>query len=79
MKQVQVLGPGCPKCVELYRRCQASVDRLGLADVELSKVEDINKIIDLGVMLTPGLVVDGEVVSSGKLLNADELDALFSQ
>jgi small redox-active disulfide protein 2 len=79
MKQVQVLGPGCPKCAELYRRCQAAVDRLGLDGVELSKVTDINRIVEAGIMLTPGLVVDGEVVSSGKLLSAEELDALFSQ
>jgi len=78
MKQVQVLGPGCPRCHELYRRCLAAVERLAL-EAEVSKVEDINKIVEAGIMLTPGLVVDGEVVASGKLLTADELDALFTQ
>ena len=78
MKQIQVLGPGCPKCHELYRRCEAALYRLGL-EAELTKVEDINQIIDLGVMLTPGLVIDGKVVLSGKVPSADELVELIQQ
>ena len=78
MKKIEVLGPGCPKCAELYRRCQAALYRLGI-EAELSKVEDINKIVAAGVMLTPGLVVDGEVVVSGKVPSADELAELFAR
>ena len=78
MKKVQVLGPGCPRCEQLYRRCQAAATRLGI-DLELSKVTDINQIVEMGVMLTPGLVIDGEVVSSGKLPGDDELEALLAQ
>lgn len=78
MKQVQVLGPGCPRCQQLYLRCQAAVRRLGV-DAELSKVEDINQIVEMGVMLTPGLVIDGEVKSSGRLPTDEELDSLLSQ
>ena len=78
MKKIQVLGTGCAKCKELYRRAEAAVERLGI-EADVSKVEDINQIVDMGVMLTPGLVIDDEVVSSGKLLSGEELEQLFKQ
>jgi small redox-active disulfide protein 2 len=78
MKKIQVLGTGCAKCKELYSRAEAAVARTGI-EAELSKVEDINQIVELGVMLTPGLIIDGEVVSSGKLLSGEELERLFTQ
>lgn len=78
MKKIQVLGTGCAKCKELYCRAEDAVERLGI-EAEVSKVEDINQIVEMGVMLTPGLVIDGVVVSSGKLLGSAELERLLNQ
>ena len=76
MRKVQVLGTGCPKCNELYRRCEQALENLDIEAV-LEKVEDINKIVEAGVMLTPALVVDGVVLCSGKVPSVAELEQLL--
>lgn len=69
---VKVLGTGCPKCKKLYAEAEKAVAAAGVA-AELVKVEKINEIMDYGVMLTPALVIDGKVVSSGRIPSADEI------
>jgi len=76
MKKVQILGTGCNKCTALYRNAEQAVSDLEL-ECEFEKVEDINKILEFGIMLTPGLAIDGEVVSAGKLLTVDEIKKLL--
>ena len=78
MKKIQVLGPGCPKCAQLYRTVTEAVDQLGL-ECELTKVTEINDIVALGVMMTPGLVIDGQVVLQGKAPGIDEVKALIAE
>ncbi|MBI5646499.1 MAG: TM0996/MTH895 family glutaredoxin-like protein [Ignavibacteriae bacterium] len=63
---IKVLGTGCPKCKTLYQRVEQLVAANGF-DVTLEKVERIEDIISYGVMMTPSLVVDGSVKSSGRL------------
>ena len=70
--KVQVLGTGCPKCKALAERVESVVGEMGL-DCEVVKVTDINEIMSFGVMMTPGLAVDGVVKSAGKLPSADEI------
>ncbi len=70
--KVQVLGSGCPKCKELAERVESVVSEMGL-DCEVVKITDINEIISFGVMMTPGLAVDGDVKSVGKLPSVDEI------
>jgi len=72
MKKVYVLGTGCPKCKKLYEAAQTAVRESGV-DAEVSKVEDLDEIVNYGVMMTPGLVIDGTVVASGKLMSIDEI------
>jgi small redox-active disulfide protein 2 len=72
MKKIQILGTGCPKCVKLTENAQAAVNAAGI-EAEISKVTDINEIMAFGVMMTPALVIDGEVVASGKLLSPEEI------
>ena len=60
MKKLQVLGPGCPKCMELAKRTAAAAQALG-GDYEVEKVSKLGKIMAFGVMQTPALVVDGVV------------------
>ena len=76
MKQIQVLGTGCPKCKKLAENADAAAQALGI-EYELEKVTDIQDIMAAGVMMTPALVVDGEVKSSGKALSTDEIQAIL--
>lgn len=72
MKKVVILGTGCPKCRQLAENADRAAKELGIA-YELEKVTDINEIMKFGVMMTPGLAVDGEVKSSGKVASTDEI------
>ena len=72
MKRIQVLGAGCPKCKQVAANSKTAADELGV-EVELEKVTDINDILQFGVMLTPGLVIDGEVKASGRVPGTDEI------
>ncbi len=74
--KIQVLGTGCAKCAELAKNAEAAAKSLGV-DYELEKVTDVQRIMQFGVMTTPGLVVDGKVVASGKALSAEEVAALL--
>ena len=75
--KIQVLGSCCPKCKTLGERVGEAVAELGL-DCEIEKITEINKIVEFGVMVTPGLVIDGEVKSAGKLLSVEEIKDLLS-
>ena len=69
--KVQILGTGCPKCKLLEQHAREAIQELGIqADVE--KVTDIDKIREMGVMMTPALAIDGEVKSVGKVLTKDQ-------
>ena len=69
---VKVLGPGCAKCNALELATKAALEQLGM-DTEIDHVTDFAKIASYGVMSTPALVVDGKVVSYGKVLKTEEV------
>ncbi|UCF05014.1 MAG: TM0996/MTH895 family glutaredoxin-like protein [bacterium] len=60
MKKLLILGTGCAKCNQLAGQTESAARELGI-DFELEKVTDIDKILSFGVMMTPALVVDGDV------------------
>ncbi len=66
MTQVQVIGPGCSNCQKLESLCREVIDEEEL-QVNLEKVEEMDKITEMGVMLTPALAIDGEIKVSGKI------------
>ena len=74
--KIEILGTGCPKCKQLYENAKAAIAQSG-KEAEIVKVEDIAKITDYAVMMTPALVVDGVVKSTGKVLSADEIKTFF--
>lgn len=76
MKSLKILGTGCPKCTKLAELTHEAADQLGL-EHQLEKVTDINAIMGYGVMLTPALVVDGEVKCVGKVPSLDEIKKLL--
>jgi small redox-active disulfide protein 2 len=77
MRSIQILGTGCPKCQQLAENAQSASQELGI-EAEIEKVTDINEITKFGVMITPGLAIDGQVKSTGKLLSVAEIKALLA-
>ena len=75
---IKILGPGCRNCQTLHKLVVDSLAELGL-EAEVSKVEDYADIAAYGVMSTPGLVVNEEVVSSGKVPTASAVKELLAQ
>lgn len=71
-KEIRILGTGCPKCIKLAELTEQAAIQLGI-DYELEKVTDINDIISYGVMLTPALVVDGEVKIAGSIPSIEQI------
>ena len=69
---VQILGGGCPKCHELEKNAREAISRLGL-DATIAKVTDMDRIVEMGVMVTPALAVDGDVKRAGAVLSADQI------
>ncbi len=77
MKKLQVLGPGCPKCLELAKRTEEAAKAAG-GDYEVEKVSDLGQIMAFGVMMTPALVVDGVVKVVGQVPSVDEIKKMIS-
>lgn len=73
---IKILGTGCPKCKKLEENVRIALKEIG-TDAVIEKVTELDKIMDYGVMMTPALVIDEKVVSSGKLLTAAEIKALL--
>lgn len=76
--EVKILGTGCPKCKTLEKNTKDAVGNLGI-DATVTKEEDIMKIMEYGVMHTPGLVINGKVVSSGRVLTPKQINELLTQ
>lgn len=77
MLQLKILGTGCPKCEKLASAVTDVAQDLNL-ECDIEKVTDINEIIKYGVMMTPALVVDGQVKVVGKVPSFDELKSLLT-
>ncbi|MBN2448111.1 MAG: TM0996/MTH895 family glutaredoxin-like protein [Phycisphaerae bacterium] len=74
--KLEVLGTGCAKCNALEDAVRKAADELGI-DYTLDHVKDLGKIASYGVMMTPALVIDGQVKIAGKLPSAAELKKLL--
>ncbi len=74
--KIEVLGTGCVKCITLEKVVKEAVAKSGKF-AQIVKVDDIMKIMEYQVVSTPALVIDGKVVSSGKVLSVDEVVALI--
>ena len=70
--KIEILGMGCPKCKKTTQNAQMAVDELKI-DAEIIKVEELDKITEYGVMMTPALVIDGEVKVAGKIPSKQEI------
>jgi small redox-active disulfide protein 2 len=78
--EIEVLGPGCKRCEQLYQNTVEAISQVGAAaQIQVKKVADMNYFIQKGVFVTPGLIIDGKVVSTGKLLSVAELLDLIKE
>ena len=78
MKKVEVLGSGCPNCQRLAANAQEAAAMAGV-EVEIVKVTDYAQIAGYGIMSTPGLVIDGKVVSYGRVPSAGDIALWLSE
>lgn len=75
--KIEILGTGCPKCQALAANAKAAADKLGVA-YELTKVTQIMDIMNRGVMMTPALVIDGEIKVAGKVASEAEITTFIT-
>ncbi|MEF8879280.1 MAG: thioredoxin family protein [Candidatus Thermoplasmatota archaeon] len=75
--KIEILGTGCPKCKKTEKIIRQVVDELG-KNVEIVKVEDLEEIVNRGIMMTPAVVVDGEEKIVGHVPSADEIKKLLN-
>jgi small redox-active disulfide protein 2 len=78
MKKIEVLGPGCNNCKRLEAVAREAVAIAGI-EAEVVKVTDYAQIAAYGVLSTPGLVIDGKVVSTGRIPSAGDVAAWLSE
>jgi small redox-active disulfide protein 2 len=75
--EIKVLGPGCSNCKRLYAEVEKAVAQTGQS-ATITKVEKMEEIVAHGLLRTPGLVIDGKLVSSGRVPNASEIATLIT-
>ena len=73
MVHIQVVGSGCPTCEKLAAMCREVIEE-NTIEAKIEKVTDINTFADLGIFLTPGLLINGTIVSSGKLPTKSDIE-----
>ena len=76
--EIKILGTGCPKCKQLERNTLEAVSSLGI-EANVEKVEDIMDIMAFGIARTPGLVIDGKVVMSGRVADSKEIEGFLTK
>ncbi|MCX6709425.1 MAG: thioredoxin family protein [Candidatus Woesearchaeota archaeon] len=74
--KIEILGPGCPKCKKLEANARKALEETVndlFKDVEVVKITEIDKILDYGIMSTPGIAIDGVVKNYGRIASVDEI------
>jgi len=77
-KKVEVLGSGCARCKQTAKVMEMALKELGI-DAVVEKVEDINEIVNRGVVATPAVAINGKIVLSGKMPSLEEAKAVLSK
>ena len=76
MKNIKVLGSGCKSCHVLYENTKEALKNAKL-EIEVEYITDMKKIMEYGIMMFPGLVINDRVVSSGKILKVSEIEKII--
>ena len=75
--EIKILGPGCANCKRLYQETEKAVARVG-QPATITKVEAMEDIMAYGILRTPGLVIDENVVASGRIPGASEIASMIT-
>ncbi|MFW5880846.1 MAG: thioredoxin family protein [Spirochaetota bacterium] len=79
---VQILGTGCPKCRLLKANTAEVVEALrsaGTAGIELEEITDLDTMMEMGMLVSPGFAIDGELVQAGKVLSTDQIRSIIQE
>ena len=72
--KIEILGSGCKRCDQLYENTLNAVSRVkSPAEIKVEKIADVNYFTKMGVFMTPGLVIDGQVITTGKVPSTNEI------
>ncbi len=71
--KIKILGTGCPNCQKLQKNTEEAISGLGIKDFIIEKVQEIDKIIELGVISTPALIINDKIKSSGRSVDIEEI------
>ena len=72
--KIEILGPGCKRCDQLYENARVAILQSGSGGaITIEKIQDIMQITAKGVFMTPGMMIDGEVISVGKVLSVEQI------
>ena len=76
---IKILGSGCPNCQKLETNAKKAVEELGLKDIKVEHIYDIDKVIEMGVMMTPAITFDDEIKAQGRIPEVEEIKVWLSQ
>jgi small redox-active disulfide protein 2 len=71
--KIKIFGSGCPKCQKLEENAKKAIEELGLENVEIEHIYDIDKIIEMGVAITPAIMFDDEIKAQGEIPEVEEI------
>ncbi len=73
--KIEILGTGCKRCDQLFENANNAASKVETSvGINVEKISDVNYFTKMGVFMTPGLVIDGEVISTGKVLSPNEIE-----
>jgi len=70
---IKILGSDCPNCQKLEANAKKAVEELGLKDIKVEHIHDINKIVEMGIAFTPAIAFDDEVKVAGRIPEIEEI------
>ena len=74
--KIEIAGPGCPRCITTEKNVKEALKQLG-KEAEVEHISDIREFAKKGVMFTPAIIIDGKIVSSGKVPTVEELKKIL--
>lgn len=78
--KIEILGSGCKRCDQLYENALSAVSKIDSpSEIKVEKIGDVNYFTKMGVFMTPGLVIDGHVQSTGKVPSANEIAKMIEE